>query len=217
MKDALITKVHRILGMVERKLNGIWNAARVLQELLRFTDDRGNIRSLDLSDDSPYGIKVRRFAATMKAYGKEECLFVGKNHLISDICSEEKMKELCLLLKRYLHEKFSMVLAKPDILKGKRERKALFEALFRYRKSLYKVENTWSGVMECSQTVAIGIKATNSLYQAHIKAASDVLDRMLVLLMGDDYDKTFTETELLPYGYPDVTDRELQDMILDNW
>lgn len=203
--------------MAERKLDGIWNAERLLHELLCFSDDRGRIREMNLSDDSPYGIKVRRFASAMKAYGKEECLYLGNEHLVSEACSEEKMEELCLLLKQNLQDKFSMVLAKPDILKGKRERKALFEALFRYRKNLYKVENTWSGVMECSQTVAIGIKATNSLYQAHIKAASDVLDRMLVLLMGDDYDKTFTETELLPYGYPDVTDRELQDMILDNW
>ena len=200
-----------------RKLNGIWNAERLLQELLRFTDDRGSIRDLNLSDDSPYGIKVRRFAAAMKAYSKEECLYVGIEHLISDTCSEEKMKELCLLLKQNLHDKYSTDLAKPDILKGIRERKDMFKTLFRYRKSLDIVENTWSGVMECSHTVAIGIKTTDNLYQAHIKAASDVLDRMLVLLMGDDYDKSFTEVELLPFGYPDVTDKELEDMILDNW
>ena len=34
--------------------------------------------------------------------------------------------------------------------------------------------------------------------------------------MGDDYDNTFTEEELLPFGYPDVTDYELQEMIYDN-
>ena len=203
--------------MAERKLKGIWNAQRLLQKLLCFTDDRGNIRDMNLSDDSPYGIKVRRFAAAMKAYGKEECLYVGNEHLISDTCSDEKIEELCLLLKQNLHDEYSTALAKPDILKGIRERRDLFETSFRYRKSLYKVENTWSGVMECSHTIALGIKATNSLYQTHIKAASDVLDRMLVLLMGDDYDKSFTEVELQPFGYPDVTDKELEDMIIDNW
>ena len=203
--------------MAERKLNGIWNAARVLHELLCFTDDRGRIRDMNLSDDSPYGIKVRRFAATMKAYGKDECLYLGTDHLISDTCSDEKMEELCLLLKQNLHDKYSADLARPNIFKGIRERMDLFETLFRYRKSLYKVEITWSGVMECSYTVVLGIKATNSLYQSHVKAASDVLDRMLVLLLGDDYDRTFTEAELLPFGYPDMTDEELEDMILDNW
>ena len=203
--------------IAERKLNGIWNKERLLLELLRFADDRGNIRRLDAADDSTYGIEVRRFVAVMKAYGKEECLYVGNEHLISDTCSDEKMKELCLLLKQNLHDEYSTALARPDILKGIHERMDLFETLLRYRKSLYKVENTWSGVMECSHTIALGIKATNRLYQSHIKAASDVLDRMLVLLMGDDYDKSFTEVELLPFGYPDVTDRELEDMILDNW
>ena len=203
--------------MAERKLDGIWNAARVLQELLRFTDDRGKVRNLDLSDDSPYGIKVRRFVAAMKAYGKEKCLYLRNEHLISKTCSDEKMKELCLLLKQNLHDKYSTDFATPNFLKGVRERRDLFKTLFQYRKSLDKVENTWSGVMECSHIVAIGIKATDNLYQTHIKAASDILDRMLVLLMGDDYDKSFTEADLLPYGYPDVTDRELEDMILDNW
>ena len=98
--------------MVERKLNGIWNAERLLLEILCFTDDRGNIRSLNLSDDSPYGIKVRRFAAAMKAYGKEECLYFGKEHFISDACSDEKMEELCLLLKQNLHDEYSTALAK---------------------------------------------------------------------------------------------------------
>ena len=203
--------------MAERKLDGIWNAERLLHELLYFSDDRGRIREMNLSDDSPYGIKVRRFASAMKAYGKEECLYLGNEHLVSDACSEEKMEELCLLLKQNLHDKYSTDFATPDFLKGVRERRDLFKTLFQYRKSLDKVENTWSGVMECSHIVAISIKATDNLYQTHIKAASDILDRMLVLLMGDDYDKSFTEAELLPYGYPDVTDRELEDMILDNW
>lgn len=203
--------------IAERKLNGIWNVERLLQGLLCFADDRGNIRDMNLSDDSPYGIKVRRFVAAMKAYGKEECLYLGNEHLVSDACSEEKMEELCLLLKQNLHDKYSTDLATLDFFKSRRERKNMYETLFRYRKCLYKVENTWSGVMECSHTVAIGIKTTDNLYQAHIKAASDVLDRMLVLLMGDNYDKSFTEAELLPFGYPDVTDKELEDMILDNW
>jgi len=54
-----------------------------LQELLHFADDGGKIRSLDLSDDSPYGIRVRRFFAAMKAYGKEERLNHGNEYPLS--------------------------------------------------------------------------------------------------------------------------------------
>ena len=56
--------------MAERKLNGIWNVERILKEYLSLADNSGHIRNIDLSDDSPHGIKVRRFAAAMKAYGK---------------------------------------------------------------------------------------------------------------------------------------------------
>ena len=152
----------------------------------------------------------------MKAYGKDECLYQRIEYVISETCSEDKMNELCQLLSQNLPDKYSTAFVKPDNLKDLQERRNLFETLFRYRKSLYQVENTWAGVMGCSQVIALGIKATNSLYQTHIKAASNVLDRMLVL-MSDDYNKSFTEAELLPYGYPDVTDRELEDMILENW
>lgn len=203
--------------MAERKLDGLWNADRLLQNLLRFTDERGKIGSLNLSDDSPYGIKVRRFAATMKAYGKEDCLYHGIEHAISETCSEDKMDELCLLLSQNLPDEYSTAFVKPNHLKDLRERRDLFKALFRYRKSLYKVENIWSGRMECSQTVALAYKVTTNLNRTQLKTISDIIDRMLVLLIGDDYDKSFTEAGLLAYGYPDVTDRELEDMILDNW
>ncbi len=205
------------MNMAERQFNGIWNATRLLQEYLYFTDDRGNVRSLNLSDDSPHGIKMRRLVAAMKAYGKEECVYLGMDYLISDTCSNEKMEELCLMLKQHLHDKYSAALAKPDLLKGVQERKDLFEAFFGYRKSLYRMENIWSGMMECSHIVALAYNVTSNLNQTQIKVVSDVIDRMLVLLMGDDYDKSFSEEELLPFGYPDVTDKELEDMIFDNW
>ena len=58
-------------------------------------------------------------------------------------------------------------------------------------------------------------QTTKSLYDRHIKVVCDIIDEMLILLMGDDYDKTFTEKELFQYGYPDVTDEELEEMELD--
>ena len=51
----------------ERKLNGVWDANRILQEYLHFVDKRGRVKKIDISDNSPYGIKLRRFAAAMKA------------------------------------------------------------------------------------------------------------------------------------------------------
>ena len=204
--------------MPERGLNGIWNAERVLQNLLRFSDDRGNIRSLNLSDDSPYGIEVRRFAAVMKAYGKDINNFNEFDGIVSNSCSPEKMDEFRRLLKENLDNDFQKELVDGSgFIRGNRDVHHLFMALFEYRKRLYDVEHAWSGLLECPMSVAMVVKATNNLYQKHIKAISDTIDRMLVLLMGDDYDKTFSEEELLSLGYPDVTDEELEDMILDNF
>lgn len=172
---------------------------------------------METSDDSPYGIKVRRFVAAMKAYGKEDVLNNGIEHIISASCSEDKMNELWQLLRSNLGDRYFAVFTYADFLDRACERKHLFEALFRYRKSLYRVENLWAGMIECSRTIALAYRLTSDLNQTQIKAVSDVIDRMLVLLMGDDYDKTFSEDELLPFGYPYVTDKELEDMILDNW
>lgn len=61
----------------------------------------------------------------------------------------------------------------------------------------------------------LAYEVTTNLNRTQIKAVIDVIDRMLVLLMGDDYDKSFTEEELLSFGYPDVTDYELYDMYVD--
>ena len=169
------------------------------------------------SDDSPYSIKVRRFVAVMKAYGKEEVFNHEIGCLISETCSNDKINELELFLRQNIGDKHSPVLTNPDLLKSVRYRKDLFEALFSYRKSLYRLENFWSGVMECSHAVALAYRLTNNLNQANVKAVSDVIDRMLVLLVGDDFDKSFSEEELLPFGYPDVTDKELEDMFFDNW
>jgi hypothetical protein len=44
-----------------------------------------------------------------------------------------------------------------------------------------------------------------------------IVDRMLILLMGDDYDKTFTEEELYEYGYPKISDEELYKMEVEEW
>ena len=75
----------------ERKLNGIWNAERILKEYLSLADKRGKIRDIDLSDDSPHGIEVRRFVAAMKAYGKDMNNFNVFEGIVSSACSQEKM------------------------------------------------------------------------------------------------------------------------------
>lgn len=202
----------------ERGLNGIWNAERILKEYLSMADKRGSIRDIDLFDDSPRSIKVRRFVAAMKAYGKDINEFTEYEGIVSNSCSPEKMNEFRRLLKENLDDDYLKErIDGSRFIRGNRDIHYLFMALFEYRKRLYEVEHAWSGMLECPMSVVMVVKTTNSLYQKYIKGVCDVIDRMLILLMGDDYDKAFTEKELLPFGYPDVTDDELQEMIYDNF
>ena len=202
----------------ERQLNGVWDANRVLQEYLHFADKCGRIKKIDMADNSPYGIKLRRFATAMKAYGRDVENFNEFEGIISKSCSPDKLDEFCLLLKPLLENDYHKKLINDArFIRGSRDIHYLFEALFKYRKCLYEVENVWSGLMECPMSVSMVYYATRDLYTKHIKGISETIDRMLVLLMGDDFNRSFTEEELLPFGYPDITDEELENMILDNY
>ena len=202
----------------ERQLDGIWDANRILQEYLHFADKSGHIKKIDMSDDSPYGIKLRRFAVAMKAYGKDVEDFDVFEGIISNSCSSDKLDEFRQLLKPLLNNDYHKELINDArFIRGSRDIHYLFEALFEYRKCLYEVENVWSGLIECPMSVSMFYYATKGLYAKYIKGISDTIDRMLVLLMGDDFDRAFTEEELLPFGYPDVTDEELENMILDDF
>ena len=44
-----------------------------------------------------------------------------------------------------------------------------------------------------------------------------IVDKMIILLMGDDYDKTFIEEELYEYGYPKISDEEIYKMEVEEW
>lgn len=149
----------------ERQLNGIWNASRVLQEYLHFADKSGRIKKIDMAGDSPYGIKLRRFVAAMKAYGRDVENFNEFEGIISKSCSPEKLEEFRQLLKPLLDNDYHKeLISDAGFIRGSRDVHYLFEALFKYRKCLYEVENVWSGLMECPMSVSMVFWP---LYKAH--------------------------------------------------
>ena len=117
--------------MAERKLNGIWNVERILKEYLSLADKSGNIRNIDLSDDSPHGIKVRRFGAAMKAYGKDINNYNEFEDIVSSSCSSKKMNEFQRLLKENLDDDFQKErVDNSRFIRGNWDIPYLFEALF---------------------------------------------------------------------------------------
>ena len=204
-----------------RKFDGIWNAERVLRNILCYANEKGFISYEDNKQD----IRRQRFYAAFRAYGKIEEYMIEKDYLfgnsrvidpflwLSKTRSEKKMEELRRLLKDNLsYRTFKMKVDSPDFLERNYEIVCIFQTFLNYRMELLKLERIWSGVLECNMPIGIAINATTFLYRNHITPACKIIDRILVLLMGDDFDKTFTEEELFQYGYPDVTDEELHQM-----
>lgn len=200
----------------ERKLNGLWNAERVLQEYLCFADGSGRIKEVEF-DDSPNGIKQRRLATVLKVYGRNYDELCEQGWIIDKSISPERMAQVRSLLKHILEDdRWKQQVENPRTFRFDRDVQYLFKSLFRYRKSLYDLEHIWSGILECPRSVTVVVYATEDLYNKHIKEVCKTIDKLLILLMGDIFDRSFTEEELLPFGYPDVTDEELDTMILDN-
>ena len=213
-----------------RKFNGVWDARRVLYNVLSYADEEGRLKYVAGDAESTSGIKRQRFNAALKAYGKIEtdCSLdcemgprIGNEWgvWISKTRSQEKMEELYELLKQNMHHDIIMHgIDASNFLKEEYYLLSFFRKLFKYRKELYALDMIWYGVLECSRPIGIVIETTDFLYHKHIKPVCDIIDRMLILLMGDDFDKTFTEEELIPFGYPDVTDDELYQMSLkEEW
>lgn len=203
-----------------RKLTGIWNANRFMHEYIRFANENGciNIKDIKLSDDSPYSIEQHRFVAVLKAYGVTAENSIRINDVICTHCSVDNTNEIRLFLKQYVNGVYyNKLIDDSNFLKSTIEIESIFEALFTYRKGLYKLENVWDGIIECSSLYSLATKATNNLYANHIKVVADAIDKILILLLRDEFKRSFIEEELLPYGYPDVSDENLHNMILDNF
>lgn len=208
----------------ERKFDGIWNAERILANCLRYSNESGCIPYTVESEESPNAICRKRFYAALRAYGKigiDESLFGEDGLEIEDITygllsksrSQEKMKELREIIKENMRfDSRKRIVDEPGFFENDYDLFQIFRTLFKYRKELQKLENIWGGVLECSKHIGTAIEVTKCLYQQQIFSVCNVIDRMLVLLLGDDFDRLFTEEELFQYGYPDVTDEELYKM-----
>ena len=127
--------------MAKKKLDGIWNADRFLQELISLSEWNGSIR-VDNVSDSPYGIQLQRLVAVMNAYGVGNCSDNSIKCIVSEACSDEKMKEFRQLVMQNLQEGFVSRLGDRFKLPVRtRDRQRLFDILFSYRKNLYEIEH----------------------------------------------------------------------------
>ena len=119
--------------------------------------------------------------------------------LIDENCNDVKIKEIeGITGKRF--EDYPSPFGKDNPVKMRQE---MFEALLMYRVNLDSINHTYDGVFECSRAFMNGICHTRAVNEEIMNLVNDKIDRVIFLLLGDKYEKTFTVDELRKnYGYP---------------
>ena len=221
--------------------SGEWNVERLyisLLEIIEDVDGCGGPLSIKVPiDDVLFRVKAQRVAAVFSAFGKEVKMKVfGKfisyeiDNIINDTCSEDKVKEMCNITGyRYVKSEDEYLESFKDKYKDKfraeshmeilqhlkDSRESLFHSLLKYRLDCRRVINHWQGCFEgilCSMLIRISKNVISSNLEKDVKQ----LDRLLILMMGDGYDKSFSERDLIAnFNYPTVTDSELKELELE--
>lgn len=207
----------------KEQFTGIWDARRLLHELLRITQSvkgwKIELCKTD-SEQTPYKVRYERALSVINAFMGYKVIDIDRDYIPLDILipenySEMKISELTSLIVDFLpkySEKIKIAFSQDEEYTN---RMRLFSFLFRYRLETYKLATHWDGVLETDIAGEIAIDITRKLYDEKIESVNETLDKLLLLLLGNGFDKFFTERELLEeYDYPNITDEELHEMEL---
>ena len=207
-----------------KQFTGIWDARRLLYELLRITQSARSWK-IELyktdSEQTPYKVRYERVLSIINAFVGSKVIDTDRDYIPLDILipedySEMKISELTSLIVDFLPKYETRIGNAFNQDREYTSRMQLFSLLFRYRLETYKLSTYWNNVSEIDFAGGIAIDLTRKLYNEKIENINEALDKLLILLLGDNFDKTFTERELLEdYDYPNVTDEELHEMDLD--
>ena len=209
---------------IKEQFTGIWDARRLLYELLRITQSvkgwKIELCKTD-SEQTPYKVRYERVFSVINAFMGYKVIDIDRDYIPLDILipenySEMKISELTSLIVDFLPKYEARIENAFNQDREYTSRMQLFSLLFRYRLETYKLSAYWNNVSEADIVGAIAIDMTRKLYNEKIERINETLDKLLLLLLGDDFDKTFTERELLEeYDYPNITDEELHEMELE--
>ena len=179
----------------------------MLDTYIRYVRHRGDARV----------IMKQRLDAILSAFNpgmnKNVLNYFYSGILIDENCNGAKIKEIeDITGKRF--ENHSSAFGEDDHVKMRQD---MFEALLMHRVNLDSINHTYDGVFECSKAFMNGICHTRTVNEEIMNLVKDKIDRVIFLLLGDKYEKTFTVGELKEkYGYPAISDQELQQAIIDD-
>lgn len=209
---------------LDEKYSRIWNADAVLDYVEYLADIKitGHVRINDIKEVGYLSIMKKRLDSVLMAYGRYWCR--GGIGLMGKM-SEDKQNELFHLINNHTYVEGS-----DKMISHIREAQKLFHgydiklidqdsiyrvnSFFSYILYLYvsikRLINPFNNMIECSKEVyEVYNLISNALLSAQ-KESADRLKKMLILMMGDDFDNQIGEVELIErYGYPQITDEEL--------
>lgn len=189
------------------------------------------VKSDDSFEDIVYSNQVRlqRLASAIKALSKTEekdtlaivrSVFdrnVNEKFLSKSVITFSAYKQIRELLYEIMPDDNHVEYALRSH-EEKEGRSMLINKLLRQRILSYDLATSNSRVMCCSSEESVGIYAFENLYKPFITYCDNIIDDLIVLLLGNSLDGQYTTEELQElYGFPMVTDSELLDWDIDNW
>lgn len=212
---------------LKENFNKTWNADLVL-DYIEFLADikRHGLTSIEISKDDDYRTIIKnRLDSALRAYGRQWDL--GGRGLMGKM-SENKLNELFSIISDYKDKETS-----DKIISRIIEAQKFFNSyedenldsnsflcvgyFFRYLLFLYvslrRLTDPFSNLIECCKEVYESYSFISGSILSPQKELIDKIKKMLVLMMGDDFDKEISELELIEkFGYPQMTDDELFEM-----
>lgn len=205
-----------------------WDAKRIVREYIKLAY---LVKSDDSFEDIVYSNQVRlqRLASAIKALSKTEekdtlaivrSVFdrnVNEKFLSKSVITFSAYKQIRKLLYEIMPDDNHVEYALRSH-EEKEGRSMLINKLLRQRILSYDLATSNSGVLCCSSEESVGIYAFENLYNPFIAYCDNIIDDLIVLLLGKSLDGQYTTQELQEhYGYPKVTDTDLLDWDIDNW
>ena len=207
-------------------LSEIWDAKRLIREYVNV--DHLVFRFYENSDLSfSDKVKLQRLASVICAYMDIEydvndtvdivkSLFArGFNNVLSKSeLTQEDFFEITKRLRK-LADLDNFGVESRWIIDN--ERQAIFHTLLEYRVNVQKLMTTFSGYIEMTPGGSLASKSVVSLYNPKLIEANDIIDDILVDLLGQRFKQSFSIPELIEkYGYPSTSDSELLYWEIDN-
>ena len=206
----------------ERKeqFTGIWDAKKLLYELLNITQsvEGWRIDFNRINYSMCYTTKCERVISVINAFNGRKGIEakrkpISLHNLISKTYSDEKKSELISSIKELLPKLEDERIE--NIFSPQKEflsRMQLFGILYSYRLDTYKFSSRWRNANDSDIAGELATDITRKFYNESMDSINEtILDKLLLLLLGYETDKTFTEIELLKdYGYPNVSNRDIR-------